>query len=50
MQVKPAVPPHEPSGLDFRVDVGRLEEVLDVVDTTIEVEVEVLDELAFPMA
>jgi hypothetical protein len=36
MQVKPVVPPHVPSGLDFWVDVGRLE-VLEVVDTTIKV-------------
>jgi hypothetical protein len=36
MQVYPVVPPQEPSGLDFRVDKGGLEEVLDVVDTKVD--------------
>lgn len=35
-QVNPVVPPQEPSRLDFRVDEGRLEEVLDVEDTAAE--------------
>jgi hypothetical protein len=37
MQVNSVVPPQEPSGLDFRVGEGRLEEVLDVEDTAAEV-------------
>jgi hypothetical protein len=37
MQVKPVVPPQEPSGLGFKVDVGRLEDIFDVVDTEVEV-------------
>jgi hypothetical protein len=36
-QVKLVVPPQEPSGLGFKVDVGRLEDIFDVVDTEVEV-------------
>lgn len=37
MQVKPVVSPQEPSGLGFKVDVGRLEDMIDVVDIGVEV-------------
>jgi len=37
MQVNSVIPPQEPSGLDFRVDEGRLEEVLVVEDTAAKV-------------
>jgi hypothetical protein len=42
MQVKPVVPPQEPSGLGFKVDGGRLEDIFDVVDTEVEV-IDVVD-------
>lgn len=43
MQVYAVLPPQESSRLDFKVDAGELNEVLDAVDTNIE-GLDVLDE------